>query len=364
MARTKGFDPPFNEFTYRDADNTDHYAGENIRAILGEGSLSRYDPEVDIVGQSRRGERPGEQGEGSEAQKQYRENFLNCIALWNSLPEVCPDTLPDPPPTSKDSVWAAKLEHGVVCSYFDLFLRCCLMWANDHGNAMPDGDCFPCVLVCDDDPAMAWDSGTSAETIDRVDSVAVAITGLNTPFTWSVSGTGFSIELEVTGGLINVLHANATACGSAVITVTGCDDREVTGSVRCTTGQWVLKSSDCQMPGASGSVVVSGLSFNVTYISGHQKQYSAYSPTGDFSDWFREDCPAATAQVCIGSFDCLTFAIPCGSLLPGDAPVPCAPLVCKKAECDRSWLAPYWWYRQMIREYYTLNAHAYYEWEC
>lgn len=93
---------------------------------------------------------------------------------------------------------------------------------------------------CVPDAAMAWDSGTSAETVAREASVTVAITGNNTPFTWSVSGTGFTLDNATTTGLTNTLNADATACGSATITVTGCDETVITGYVRGTTGQWVL----------------------------------------------------------------------------------------------------------------------------
>jgi len=102
-----------------------------------------------ILRRSNRGERPTQQGDGSEKQIPYREAFQNCVLLWNSLPAECPEVIPDPPPTSKASVWEAKLEHGVVCSYYDLFMRCCMGYAQAHGGAMPDGDCFPCEVVCD-----------------------------------------------------------------------------------------------------------------------------------------------------------------------------------------------------------------------
>lgn len=102
---------------------------------------------------------------------------------------------------------------------------------------------------CVDDLDMAFDYETSAETVAKEDSVIVAVTGLNTPFAWEVSGTGFSLEHEITKGLTNTLHADNTACGPATITVIGCDDTEITGYVRCTTGSWVLQSWDCKIPG-------------------------------------------------------------------------------------------------------------------
>ena len=102
-----------------------------------------------ILRRSNRGERPTQQGDGSEKQIPYREAFQHCAELWDSLPAKCPAVVPDPPPTSKESVWEAKLEHGVVCSYYDLFMRCCIGYAQAHGGAMPDGDCFPCEAPCD-----------------------------------------------------------------------------------------------------------------------------------------------------------------------------------------------------------------------
>lgn len=538
MAKVKGYNPPETEFAYDDADGLRHYLGESIRMVMGEGSISPRDLQTDIIGKSRRGNRPSQQGEGTVNQYKYRMAFSRCTILWNSLPEECPDPVPDPPPTSKKSVWNMKLEHGVTCSYYDLFMRCCLKFVLAHDGALPDGDCFPCIpvaacagvsieyttqimflgeqqalsvdgavvgfqykwkitsgpgtlassnteakalaalidvgeteldkiniteawieanksefttpvlnpisevehdaysimlddmqfyfdsveppiiatvmayayddlisptlkrylyaiqvvneehprdplalasyydefmtvwaglepdagtiaheaahglalatwggyspgegsdymaaidsdeppvseygktnnyedfatavylytedpeellaiaplryaaieallsgnlfygypvvyfapktdpggdnvavialssgknmcdelsitiLVCIDDPAMAWDYETSEEEIDRENSVGIAITGLNGPFIWTVSGTGFTLEHETTEGLANTLHADETASGLATIIVTGCDGTIVTGYVRCSPGQWVLK---------------------------------------------------------------------------------------------------------------------------
>lgn len=239
MAKTKGSNPPYNAFSYRDADGTDHFLGEFLRSIFGEGSISRYDPTVDNMGISQRGLRPTQQGAGSADQEPYRDNFLNCVALWNSLPEECPDPLPEPHPTSKDSVWAAKQEHGVVCSYFDLFMRCCLKWAIAHNGEMPVGDCFPCIVECIEDPDMEFIEGETPQTITRDNSVTLTIAGNNSPFTWEVSGVGFSLEHSETEGLTNTLHADSTACGTASIFVVGCDDQSVSGYVTCTVGQWL-----------------------------------------------------------------------------------------------------------------------------
>lgn len=188
MARVKGFNPPDNEYNYTDADGVIHYQGEFIRSIFGDGSISPGDLETDIVGQSRRGERPVQQGAGSSSQKNYREAFKNCTLLWNTLQEVCPVPCPDPPPTSKKSVWDAKLEFGVTCSYLDLFLKCCIKWALGHGGAMPDGDCFPCV------PTEACDGVSITYETDQM--------GVGDKQTLGVDGAalGFGYKWEIVSG--------------------------------------------------------------------------------------------------------------------------------------------------------------------
>lgn len=148
MAKTKGSNPPETEFAYKDAGGILHYLGEFIRMMLSGGFPSPRDPETDLVGKSRRGNRPTEQGEGTELQRFQRKAFKDCAALWNSLPEECPDPLPEDPVTAKESVWNAKVEFGIPCTYYDLFMRCCIQYAKWHAGAMPDGDCFPCTGIC------------------------------------------------------------------------------------------------------------------------------------------------------------------------------------------------------------------------
>lgn len=103
-------------------------------------------------------------------------------------------------------------------------------------------ECYDC---CTEDPAFAWNDDGSDDTIDQNGSAAVAVTGNNGPFDWSVSGTGFTISYEKTDGRSNTIWADATACGSATVTVTGCDGSSASGSVRCTDdSQWTWESDD------------------------------------------------------------------------------------------------------------------------
>ena len=98
---------------------------------------------------------------------------------------------------------------------------------------------------------ITWDDAGSADIIDRNSSCAVAITddlGKGGPYVWSVSGTGFALDYAQTAGLTNTLTAWGTACGSATITVTGCNGTVVTGYVRCMTGSWVLQAKSFNWP--------------------------------------------------------------------------------------------------------------------
>jgi len=98
---------------------------------------------------------------------------------------------------------------------------------------------YPPGYVCTEDPDLEYDTVNSHETIDRNGSAALVVIGNNGPYTWSVSGTGFTLENEgQPTGPTNTLYADGTACGAATITVTGCDGTQVTGYVRCTTGNW------------------------------------------------------------------------------------------------------------------------------
>lgn len=117
-----------------------------------------------------------------------------------------------------------------------------------------------------------YDYDTSAETIARETSENIYVTANNTPLTWSVSGTGFSLEHEETDGTGNVLHADNTACGSAKITVKGCDDQEAVGIVRCTTGQWGSLTNGCVLDGEPDSKNWDGAWLRMEKIEGKYKQ--------------------------------------------------------------------------------------------
>jgi len=92
--------------------------------------------------------------------------------------------------------------------------------------------------ACPADSTFAWDDAGSDDTIVRSGTAAIAVIAGVVPYTWSVSGTGFTLASSVTTALTNTLNADGTACGTATITVTDGNSCEITGYVRCTTGTW------------------------------------------------------------------------------------------------------------------------------
>jgi hypothetical protein len=117
---------------------------------------------------------------------------------------------------------------------------------------------------------LLWDPA-NPEEIGENSSVNVSVIGGVSPYKWSVNGTGFWLSSDQTEGLSNTLNADDIACGSATITVTDNFGDKVTGYMRCTNGQWVLKD---QCGNDSG--------WNCTYLEGNKKwTLSWWCGTGD-----------------------------------------------------------------------------------
>lgn len=135
---------------------------------------------------------------------------------------------------------------------------------------------IPQNFECPENPSLEYDTVNSAETIDRNGSAALVVIGNNGPYTWSVSGTGFSLEIEgQPTGPTNTLHADGAACGAATITVTGCSGPPVTGYVRCTTGRWIdiTQVNPCPSPGGG---VRQSCSCAPNWTCGYQKISGKY----------------------------------------------------------------------------------------
>ena len=102
-----------------------------------------------------------------------------------------------------------------------------------------------------DDSGIAW---AGPETINQGESDKVlTITdslGLGGPYSWSVSGSGFTLDSPTTTGLTNLLNADGAACGTATVTVIGCGETSITGHIRCSEGSWSQQDWSCPIPGA------------------------------------------------------------------------------------------------------------------
>ena len=159
--------------------------------------------------------------------------------------------------------------------------------------------------VCPPDTVISWDTVT--ETIGQSSSLVVNVKDGLGPYTWSVVGTGFSMRYAETAGVGNILDSDASACGTATITVTDyCEDTAI-GYVRCTAiSQWVQKSTGvCQITGPAVWLTDAGLSAVFEAVSGIGKQretilYKA-GGTPAFTCGVNDFC----SDYCVDGYHCL-----------------------------------------------------------
>lgn len=180
------------------------------------------------------------------------------------------------------------------------------------------------------------------EEIDRSSSETISVIGGFPPYTWQVSGIGFSIPTSTTDRT-NTLSADNTACSTATITVTDNHGVPITGYVRCTTGQWVIKSSICTLPG-TGTLILHDCddchrSWHYELIVGNKKQTQATTQWCFYNSSQIANCidPDHNPPEVV-SWDYYTDYSECSN--PEDC-----------ENCD---------YNQTV----TVSARHYYEWEC
>lgn len=284
------------------------YFGEVYRHILQEPWLPGGGDVWSILGKSRRGSRPSLRGitgpNVSPSQEEVRRWFSSCAAAWRDLPWELP---PDPTCDNRhDKKWwmEEKARRGLMCSYYDLYMRYCLRFALDTGCIPPanyllkvdpplmdigcnkvygltfPNKCGAVSMVSGDGEFVApsdWVSpkcGTEGELcfkdengsfgfttykfssdywcteffwpdynptdIDPSVSKPVYVEGGVPPYTWSISGEGFSFTNPVTQEPVNSLYAAPGACGTCRISVLDICGNECSGAVLCSAGDWVL----------------------------------------------------------------------------------------------------------------------------
>lgn len=98
--------------------------------------------------------------------------------------------------------------------------------------------------TCDTSTEIAWDPA-SDEQILQSGTADVAVFGSGFPFSWAISnehGSGFTLGDPDAVISENTVVAASDACGTAIITVTDCNDFEVVCRVLCTVGEWIQLS--------------------------------------------------------------------------------------------------------------------------
>lgn len=160
MAKVKNQVYEGSEEAYTDANGWIYYTGEMIRHCLTDGyPLPSFDDQM-VVRKSPGGFRNTQQGRGSQKQAPWRDCFSQCAERWNALPDVCPAAASCIKASSKKNIWDAKVAQGVMCSYIDLYMGCCMSYCTEVSITGPDGSivkggiipaddfCWPCISPC------------------------------------------------------------------------------------------------------------------------------------------------------------------------------------------------------------------------
>ena len=185
-----------------------------------------------------------------------------------------------------------------------------------NASAADTDGCLDCPTIPEDIPNyfLWWE--ILPITIDPDSQELVAVSGRLPPFSWSVSGTGFS--LNPSDGATNTLFADPDACGTAEITVTDSGGNSIVGEVRCSNGVWGDQIDGCILPGeGGGSWTVTGYQIKGKY---KQTQHRA-NLSGAYYHW--GECPlevcddqCATRPECDPDYGC----DPCLALYGGAPP--------------------------------------------
>ena len=106
---------------------------------------------------------------------------------------------------------------------------------------------------------------SNPQTISTNSEVVVGVFGGYPPFTWTVSGSGFSLAYDETNERTNTLISSSSACGAASITVTDGNGLQAIGSLRCISGKWSTSKAGCVFGSVDDYVYEGG----ATYIPGN-----------------------------------------------------------------------------------------------
>lgn len=144
------------------------------------------------------------------------------------------------------------------------------------GVSVADDSCFqglstiPGNVQYDESWLLQWDPN-NPEEMDRNSSVTISVIGGFPPYTWQVSGNGFSIPSS-TADRTNTLSADNTACGTTTITVTDSYGQITIDYVRCTSGRWgtvefIGQSSLVESTGGLFECIIGGYKYHTISVS-------------------------------------------------------------------------------------------------
>lgn len=248
MAKVTNQVLPGSDISYIDASGETHYDSDLARHIFPPAYPMPSTGDKSVVRRSMRYHRPSDQGTGSPEQTKWRMCFQECAARWNSLPEECPDPPTYPPTSSKKNVWDAKEEQGVRCSYFDLYMGCCMKSCTSisinipgigeltGGTINPNEDCWPCIY-CGPPDGLAIGYTTQQMSVNQTQGLSAPtslIEGDNPPcieeeLKWSLISGGGSLSATFGQSVIYTAPASNKDCdANATIELTDCCGRVAT----------------------------------------------------------------------------------------------------------------------------------------
>jgi hypothetical protein len=194
-------------------------------------------------------------------------------------------------------------------SFSGLFISCSfiILYFNSFALAQNNPcDTPPCTIAGNAEYKKNWHFywlPSNPQTIGRNSEVAVGVFGGYPPFTWTVSGNGFSLANDETNERTNVLISGSAACGAASITVTDTNGYTTTGSLRCSSGRWSSEKPGCVFGGVDEYVYEGGATYHPsnwplwTYTVGKYQQSQGVGRTwaGDCGQTCT-NCPNHCAQ--------------------------------------------------------------------
>lgn len=236
-----------NEVLYIDEDGRSYYFGDFFRHVVTEAyPLPSLNPSG-VTRKSPRQKRPPSQGRGSALQGPLRDCFSQCAARWSQLPDNCPTTPLCHPVSSKELIWQGKQDQGVPCSYFDLYMRCCMSSCTEISITGPDGsgvtggaiseneECFKCPETRPENPELY----VLDTTVPCGGQIELEIVPADFPLPYTIrliSGGGF-----ISGGnTYNAPNDNINCDQNALIALDVCDEliQTVKIGVNCVQGPY------------------------------------------------------------------------------------------------------------------------------